>query len=1026
MYKQFLTFVACLLLGFAAVAQVTIKGKVISAEDGMGLPGVNVVEKNNPTNGAATDIDGNYTLTVPNSSSIIVFTSIGMQTIEVPASQADNIIMQVDNNVLDEVVVTALGISREKKALGYAVSKVGSDDLSVVKESNPANSLTGKVAGVVVTQSGAGIGSGSRIVIRGNNSISANNQPLIVVDGIPVDNTGGNSGGNVYESRVSGGGISDLNPDDIESISVLKGPNAAALYGSRAGNGVILITTKKGRAGKGLGVTINSNITFENPMELPDYQNKYGQGTNGNVPGTLTDLKNSSGSWGPAFDGSDKLYFTGIKSPYVAQKDNVKDFFRTGTRLVNSLALDGGSENYSVRFSYTNNKTESMLPNSDLMSHNFNLRGYAALTDRFSVDAKVTYFHQDMNNQPSVGSQGVMAFLLTMPRNIALKDLENYQDLSKGYESLSYSALGANPYWMLNHDRWENRRERIMGFSKITYKFTDYLSAFARIGTDVTTTKTESVSQYGHHYRHTGALWFGNSRSTETNADFLLMFEKDLTSDFNLSANFGGNHSYRTYEKSHISGEDFRIPTRATVANLRKVFTPGYTPLREKKVNSLYASASLAFRNYLFLDITGRNDWSSTLPKDNRSYFYPSVSLSAVLSQAFEMPEWINFLKLRGSWATVGNDTSPYQIFDYYTVAGDGYNGTTQVSKLKVKLNPNLKPEKIISSEIGLEFRTFNNRLYGDFSIYDIKTQDLIFDVDVPKSTGYDKERTNIGEMQNKGVEFMIGGIPIKTDNFSWDVTFNFSKNKNTLNELTEDLKSHPLNETNSGGVVLQATVGGGYGDIYGTTWKTNDKGEIVLNAEGKPQASSEKTYLGNAQPDWIGGITNTISYKNVALRFLIDGRFGGEIYSGTGASLDGSGVTKRSLGYREAGIIVDGVIKQKDGDNVTYIPNTNTITGQKYWGSVSGIASEYIYKQTNVRLRELSLSYKLPKSILSGSFIKDASISLVGRNLFFFYKDLDHFDPEASLGTSNKAQGILYYNLPSARTLGVNINIKF
>lgn len=1024
MLKQLFILFICVLSSIASIAQLTIKGKVTSAEDGLGLPGVSVLQKGT-TNGVSTDIDGNYKLVVSEASSIIMFSSIGMQTVEITASQAGDLIMQLSNNLLDEVVVTALGISREKKALGYAVSEVGENELSVVKESNPANSLTGKVAGVVVTQSGAGIGSGSRIVIRGNNSISANNQPLIVVDGIPIDNTGSNSGGNVYESKVSGGGISDINPDDIKSISVLKGPNAAALYGSRAGNGVILITTKKGKKGQGLGITINSNITFENPLLLPKYQNEYGQGTDGNVPATLTDLKNATGSWGPKFDRSEKLYFTGDKKVYNSEQDNVKDFFRTGARYVNSLALAGGGDNYSVRFSYTNNKTESILPNSDLKSHNFNLRGYIELTDHFSLDSKVTYFHQDVKNQPSIGSQGIMAFLLTMPRNIALKDLKKFQDLSKGYESISYGMLGANPYWMLKHDRWEQRRERIMGFSKITYKFTDYLSAFARIGTDVTTTKTESVNQYGHHYRKTGALWFGNSRSSETNADFLLMFSKDLSSDFNLSANFGGNHSYRTYEKNSISGEDFRIPSRATVANLRKINPPNdasYVPLQEKKLNSLYASASLAYRNYLFLDITSRNDWSSTLPKDNRSYFYPSVSLSAVLSQAFSLPKWINFLKMRGSWATVGNDTSPYQIYEYYKVAGDGYNGTTQVSKLKVKLNPNLKPEKIISSEFGLEFKMLNNRLYGDFSIYDIKTKDLIFDVDIPKSTGYDKERTNIGEMQNKGIEFMLGAIPVQKDNFSWDVTFNFSKNKNTLNELTEDLKSHPLNKTNSGGVVIQATVGGGYGDIYGTTWKKNDKGEILLNSEGKPQASSEKSYLGNAQPDWIGGITNTFTYKNFALGFLIDGRFGGEIYSGTGASLDASGVTDRSLKYRDTGVVLNGVIKQKDG---SFIKNTQSITAQKYWGSLSGIASEYIYKQTNVRLRELSLSYKLPKKVL-GSFIKDASISLVGRNLFFFYKDLPHFDPESSLGTSNNAQGILSYNLPAVRTLGVNLNIKF
>lgn len=1020
MYRLILTLTVCLSLIWSVNAQKTITGTVLD-KSGVGIPGVNVVEKGT-TNGTSTDIDGNYQLTVVDGA-VLQFSAIGMKTMELPTTKAGRVIMENDVAMLDEVVVTALGISRDKKALGYAVSKVGEDDLSVVKDSNPANSLVGKVAGVIVTQSSAGVGSGSRITIRGNNSITANNQPLIVIDGIPIDNSGANSGGNVYESKISGGGISDINPDDIESISVLKGPNAAALYGSRAGNGVILITTKKGSVTNGIGVSINSNITFENPMLLPDFQNEYGQGTRGNVPANLVDLKNSSSSWGPKLDGSEKLYYTGEQRPYVAQKDNVKDFFRTGARLINSLALDGGGENYNIRFSYTNNSTESMLPNSDLASHNFNLRGFANLNEKLNVDAKATYFHQDINNQPSIGSQGVMAYLLTMPRNIALKDLMKYQDLSQGYSSLSYSSLGANPYWIQNHDRREERREKFIGFTKLTYQFNEFLSAFARIGTDVTTTKTESVSQYGHHYRKTGSLWFGNSRSAETNADLLLMFNKDLNTDFNLSANLGANHSYRTYEGSSISGEDFKIPTRATVANLNKMNTPSYTPLQEKKVNSIYASASLAYKNFLYLDLTARNDWSSTLPKENRSYFYPSVSASAILSQAFTMPEIINFLKVRTSWATVGNDTSPYQINEYYKLAGDGYLGTTQVSKLSVKLNPNLKPEEITSTELGVEFKLFDNRLYGDFSWYDIKTKNLIFDIDIPKSTGYSKERTNIGEMQNTGIELMLGGIPIKTDDFTWDVTLNFGKNKNTLNELTKDLKSHMMNETNSGNVVIQATVGGGYGDIYGTTWKRNKDGDIVLNAEGKPLASSEKVFLGNAQPKWIGGITNTLIYKDISLRFLIDARIGGQVFAGTLAAIDASGVSKRTLQYRENGIVLDGVIKAKDG---TFSKNTKSITAGEYWGNYSGIASNYIYDQTNIRLRELALSYKLPKSVLKNTFIREASIGLVGRNLLFIAKDLDDFDPEASLGTSNNAQGILYYNLPTARTIGVNLSIKF
>lgn len=1021
--KGLFTFILCISAFSLSAQNITVRGTVTD-KDNEPLIGATVVVEGNTSQGTVTDIDGKYELPNVRGNANLVFSYVGMkaQTVAVNGRTTIDVVLDDDAEMLDEVVVTALGLSREKKALGYAVTEIKSDNLSAIKDNNPVSSLTGKVPGIVISQSGAGIGSGSRVIIRGNNSISANNQPLIVLDGIPLDNTGENSGGDVYESKVSGGGISDINPEDIESISVLKGPNAAALYGSRAGNGVILITTKKGSMKKGLGISVNSNITFDSPMTLPKYQNEYGQGTQGFVPANVIDLKNESGSWGAKLDGSEQLYYTGEKRAYSAVNNNVRDFFRTGTRYINSVALESGSDKYNVRFSYTNNSTQSILPESNLKNNTFNLRAFANLTDKFNIDAKVTYFIQDMHNQPSVGSQGIMAYVLTMPRNIALSDLRNYQDLTKGYNSLSYSSLGANPYWMLLHDRWDQRKEHMLGFVKATYQFTPYLSAFARVGTDITGTKTESVNQYGHHFKKTGALNFNKWRSSETNADFLIMFDKRITEKFNLAANFGGNHSYRTYEYSGISGEDFKIPTRATVANLRTVNPPSYTPLEEKTVNSLYLSASLSYANFLYLDLTARNDWSSTLPAQNRSYSYPSISTSVVLSEAFRMPQWVDFLKLRGSWAQVGNDTSPYQIFEYYNLAGDGYLGTTQVSKLNVKLNPNLRPEKIASAEAGLEFRLWKNRFYGDFSIYDIKTTDLIFDVDVAKATGYDKFRENIGEMQNKGVELMLGVIPVQTKDFTWDVSMNFSKNKNTLNKLTEDLKNIEMNKTNSGNVVVQATVGGGYGDIYGTDWKKNEKGEIVLNSEGKPLASSEKIYLGNAQPKWLGGITNTLIYKNLSLRFLIDGRFGGEIYAQTNAALDGSGVSERSLQYRDGGIKLNGVIENSGA----YTPNDKTITAEQYWGNVSGIASEYIYKQTNVRLREFALSYSLPKNLLHKTFIEGASLSLIGRNLFFFYKELPDFDPESSLGTSNRAMGIASYNLPVPRSIGFNINLKF
>lgn len=1022
MRKIFLFLGMCFALLSSATAQQSVTGTV-TGEDGLGIPGVSVIESGT-SNGTITDIDGVYTISVADDATI-VFSFVGMQTVQEPVNGRSTIdVTLVESQIgLEEVVVTALGISKEKKSLGYAVTEVGGDDISVVKDHNPANSLVGKVAGVVVTQGSGSPGSGSRVIIRGNNSITGNNQPLIVVDGVPIDATGSNSGGSVYNSTVTGGGITDINPDDIESISVLKGPNAAALYGSRAGNGVLLITTKKGTKGKGLGVSINSNITFDNPMLLPDYQNEFGQGSQGNVPGNVEDLKNSTGSWGQRLDGSSQMYYTGEERPYSAQSNNVEDFFQTGAKYINSIAIAGAGESHSIRFSYTNNKTESMIPNSDLRSHNFNLRGVVDLNDKLTLDAKATYFWQELNNAANQGSEGILAYVYGMPRNVDIEDLKTYQNPEESLNSISYGALGANPYWILYNDYRTDRRERILGFGKLNYEFTPWLSAFARVGTDVTQMKSESVNQPGHHFYTSGRLTFSNTRVTETNADFLLMFNKDVTPDLNLSVNAGGNHSYRTYEYQSIYGEDFKIPSRATVANT-VTQRPSYTPLREKEVNSLYFQASLSYRDFAYLDVTGRNDWSSTLPEDNRSYFYPSVTGSLLLDDFIDPEEDVfNLLKVRASWANVGNDTSPYQLYQYYNLANDGYLGLTQLSRPSTKPNEDLLPENIASFEVGMEGSMFDNRMFFDFSWYNIKTTDQIFSVPVPSSTGFSYFLENIGETSNKGVELLVGGIPVKTGDFSWETSVNFAKNNNKLVELTEDLDSYVYNESNSGNIRLQATVGGGYGDLYGTTWRTNDAGQIVVDANGRPQASTEKEYLGNSQPDWTAGFTNTFTYKDVSLRFLIDARIGGQIYSQTNAALVGSGVVKETLQYREDGIVVDGVVLQDDG---SYTQNTTEISAQDYWGSVSGIASEYVFDQTNVRLRELVLSYNVPQSLIRDTFIQGATIGLVGRNLFFIYKDIDHVDPESSLGTGNNGQGILSYNLPTARSIGFNVNIKF
>ena len=1000
----------------------TVTGTVT---DDQGTPLIGAtVQESGTTTGTVTDLNGEYSIDVTSTAAVLSFSYVGYATelITVGDNTTLNVTLRVGTQ-LDEVVVTSIGLTREKKALSYSITEVGSEEISTVRDHNPVNSLLGKVSGVVISQGTGGPGGGSRVVIRGNNSITSNNQPLIVVDGMPIDATGSNSGGSVYNSNVTGGGITDINPDDIESISILKGPNAAALYGSRASNGVLLITTKKGVARDGIGVSVNSNLTFDRPMILPDYQNQYGQGTAENVPTNVTDLKTASSSWGPRLDGGQQLYYNGEQRAYSAQSDNVSDFFRTASKWVNTLSLEGGSQAFNARFSYTNNATNSMLPNSDLNSHNFNLRTQMNLSPKLTLDAKATYFTQEINNKATQGSEGVLSYVYYMPRNVDIADLETYQNPEESLDAVSYSALGANPYWVLNHDSNFNNRERILGFAKLDYQFNDWLSAFVRVGTDVTNVKNETINQPGHHFYKGGRLFGGTSRYNETNADFLVMFNRDVASKVNVNLNVGGNASYRTGEGVSFFSSDFKIPTRPILANTQ-INDPGYSPLSEKKVNSLYGSASISYDGFLYLDLTGRNDWSSTLPEANRSYFYPSVGVSALLTRFVDPQTKIfDLIKVRANYAEVGNDTGPYQLNTLYFVARDGYLGRTTLSRDNVKKSESLRPETTSSFEFGLEARFLRNRAFVDFSVYNIESKDLIFDVPVPAATGFGFFRENIGLITNKGVEVLVGGTPVIAGDFRWDISANLSKNNNELVELVEDLESYTLNTTNSGNINVRATVGGGYGDIYGTTWRTNEQGQQIVNTEGVPLASTDKSLLGNAQPDWIGGITNTVSFKGISLRFLIDGRIGGQVYSSTNASLDGSGASEQSLQHREGGILVDGVVEQEDG---TFIPNTNTITAQKYWGAHSGIGANYVFNQTNIRLREFVLGYSIPRNIISGTFIQGATVSVIGRNLFFFTKDIPHVDPEALLGTGNSGLGLIVANLPTPRSIGLNINLKF
>ncbi|MDU8886032.1 SusC/RagA family TonB-linked outer membrane protein [Yeosuana sp. MJ-SS3] len=1039
-----LVFVFLLSSSTLLAQEKTVSGTIVD-QNGFGVPGANVVLEGTSI-GSSSDFDGNYSIEIPNDGTL-VFSSLGFatQSISTTGQTTINVTLIESAEALSEVVVTALGISRERKSLGYAVSQLDGDDVSLVKETNVASSLAGKVAGVVVSKSTSGPGGGTRVVIRGNGSITGNNQPLYVVDGIPINNEARVDQGAAEFSVVDlGTGISDINPDDIESMSVLKGPNAAALYGSRAANGVILITTKKGALNKGLGISYTTSAMFDSPLVLPEYQNEYGRGGDGNFPvlndpnATLFQNVNTVkgyNSWGPQFDGSSQLEYNGEMRPYSAQPDNVKDFFETGSSFVNTIAVSNGTENSSIFFSWTNSDIQSILPNSGLKRNNFNLRGFTKLSDKMSFDGKVTYFLQDAKNRPTQGTEGIGAYLYGMPRNISLSDLRVYQDLTSpihnhpGADEISpYDVIApnvGNPYWLMYQNIQEDNRSRITGFAKLDYQFNDWLSAFIRVGTDAGSHDTKNVIPQGYHFFRTGRINYSQVDGAETNYDFLVTYDKDLSEKFDLTASVGGNMRHNTFIESGSSGEDFKIPGKYFLDNTDgDLITASQGDEIKKKVHSLYGQASVSYNDMVYLDLTGRNDWSSALAEENRSYFYSSQSLSVLLHNIFDLGEKLDFLKVRGSTANVGNDTGPQQIVGLFNVAGDGYLGNIQVDRPSIRFSESLKPEDIRSTEVGFEFRMLKSRLYGDFSYYSITTKDLIFDVPVDPGTGYEFFRDNVGKLTNKGYEILLGGKPIQNDNFSWDVSANISHNDNKLESLIDGQDNFTFSSSNGGIVDVRAQVGGGYGDIYTTTWKRNDAGQLLLTEEGRPQATSEREKFGNYQPDYTGGVTNTFNYKNWTLNFLVDFRIGGEVFSYTDSQLDAAGVTKNSLQYREGGVVVEGVYDE--GTTNPGATNTTNISGQDYWGAVSGIGSEYVYDQSNARLRELSLTYRVPKEILDKTFIRNASLSFTGRNLFFLWKKTDNFDPESSYSTNNFSQGVLFYALPTTKSLGLSLNVNF
>lgn len=1039
---------------------VVISGTVTSSVEGEGsIPGVAVTVKGT-TIGTSTDIDGAFNLAVPEGAGTLVFQFIGMVTVEeaINGRTTIDVVMEPDLLGIDEVVVTALGISREKKALGYSVQDVKGEELNQAKEVNIVNALAGKVAGVQITNNSGAVGASAQIRIRGINSFGSNS-PLWIVDGTPISN-GGNFAGQ-WGGTDYGNNAADIDPENVASISVLKGANAAALYGSRARNGVVLVTTKKGQKGQGLGISFSNNTSFERVSTIANYQNEYGQGASGSeflwnaaangqtyqqwaddhfkyVDGDGNG--NNDGfdeSWGPRLDAGLILdQFHGTAQPWVSQPDNVKDFYTTGVTLTNNLTINAGNDKAAARFSYSNQNQTGAIPGTDQNRNSINVNASINATDNLKISANVNYVNTHNDNLPGQGysSQNVVQSIGGwFGRQVDMKLLkENWETLMppttnwpNGRPYNWNTNYHNNPYWTVYKNTTGRDRDRIFGNMNLDYKINSWLDLKFRYGMDYYNEYRKSiVYELSNNNKNEGGEFSTSSRTRkESNTDLMLFFNKDMGSDLNISGNVGANYRRYDYHEFALSASRLTVPNLFTISNVDG--TPGtgdYVSAYE--TNSVFGAINLAFRDYLFVDFTARNDWSSTLPADSWSYFYPSVSTGWIFTETFGLQgSALSFGKIRGSWAKVGSDTGPYRLQATYG-SSTPFDGISQYSYPGQIPPAGLQPEFTTSMEFGADLKFFMNRLGLDFTYFNNLTNNQIMSVAISRSSGFSSQLINAGEIETKGFELLLtGGILRNPGGLNWDVTVNWSTAETVVNSLAEGLDKYVLSSTWTP-TTLEARVGEPYGQFYGRGYAYNEDGELLVQDSGFPvkEPSSTPTVQGNITPDWVGGINNSFSYKNFNASFLIDAKWGGDIYSVTKWFGGYSGVSQETVegGIRENGLVLDGVNEN------TGQPNTVAISPQAYFGGWWGMSEPAIFDGTYVKLREIIVGYNVP---LNSNLVRNLNISFVARNLAILYTDPSNtigIDPETGYGTGNTASGFEQYQLPPTQSFGFKLKVDF
>ena len=996
--------------------------------------------------GTLTDPKGHFTLSGLKVGSELVISCVGYKTQTVRWTGTPlSITLEDEMTQLSGVVVTALGIRREKKALGYAMQEVKGDQLMAVREPNITNALSGKVSGIQIIKGSSSPGSSSKIVLRGNSSLSGSNQPLIVVDGVPMDNTTGATNNDFWNPAADmGNGLSDINAEDIESMTVLKGASAAALYGSRAGNGVIQIITKSGRKNNGLGVTISSSVGVERLFMVPRLQSQFGQGTDGAYKNDV------SSSWGPRIEGQEYTKWDGTKTTMQAY-DNVASYFKSpGVDLTENIAFSQMYDRTSIYSSLTRTDNKSHIPGASLGRTNMTLRATTKFgpSDRWSTDTKVQYIRSFVQNRPLNGANASNAFytMYSLPRSM---DIRDFEEARTPQGAMRWYGVGnqTNPYWASKYNLNNDTRDRFLISAALKYKITDWLNAELRVGSDQYSTRIERKTYAGSPIAGGGGKYETEQiKFYENNYSFLVSAQRDnVFGKLGLSGSVGGNLMERKHNGLRASVSQLIVPNLFSLTNGtdKPDNSESYS---HKKINSLYGTAQLNWDGYFFLDGTLRNDWSSSLAKANRSFLYPSISTSLVITDMLRKmdvnaPSWLSFAKVRASAAQVGNDLEPYQLYSAYRIEKDPLGGT-MANIDNVLYNEKVRSELIKSYELGLEMRFFDSRFGVDFAWYRTNATNQLIRLGMDPASGYDAKMINAGNIQNEGIEFMVTADIIRSEGLKWNAQLNLSHNENRIIKLYDGggIES-PVTEYNLGtydNLKILAREGGKYGEIWGSSYKrVEDKtsdlyGKIITDENGLPIAGDEKK-LGDQQPDLLAGLTNSFSFAGFDLSFLIDARFGGKMFSGTNHALQAGGAAAATVvnGARDK-FVVDGAVESEVAGKTVYTKNTTEVTPQDYWGAIVGrsgnlgINEANIYDATSVRLRNIALSYTLPKSLLKNTPITKAKLGISCNNVWMIKSYMNGIDPESVFATGSNATGYEFASSPTTRSFLFNITLGF